>query len=335
MTRRTRTWIVAAVVVVAALAILVLATSGPPPPSSNPPGTFSFAALGDAPYYSWEDLRYPLVLRDLAAHDLAFVLHVGDILWRPCSDGRYRRSLDWFNGLPHPVIYTPGDNEWTDCWENVTGGFAPRERLARIRQLFFAEPGRSLGGRTLELATQGAHVEFAEFVENARWTHGGVVFATVHLVGSANGLERRPGRDADDDEEVRRRTAAAAAWLRETFEEARHAGAPAVVIGFHGDPSFEDAPDDPYRQAFEPCLSALEEEVERFAGPVLAVHGDRHDYAVDHPLVRRTTGLRLSNFTRLRVPGSPAVGWVRVVVTPGADSPFAFEPRLVPGWKYW
>ena len=107
-----------------------------------------------------------------------------------------------------------------------------------------------------------------------------------------------------------------------------------MVIGFHGNPNFEDPPDNP-RQAFEPFLTALEEEVERFARPVLAVHGDRHDYTVDHPLVRRTTGQRLARFTRLQVPGSPAVGWVRVVVTPGADSPFAFEERVVPRWKYW
>ena len=334
MTRRKKTWIAAVVLAAAAaLAVLVVTTSGPPPPSPTPPGTFSFAALGDAPYYPWEDLRFPLVLRDLAAHDLAFVVHVGDIFWRPCSDERYRRSLDWFNGLPCPVIYTPGDNEWADCWEATTGGYVPRERLARIRQIFFHDPGRSLGGRPIALASQGSREGFEEFVENVRWSHQGIVFATVHVVGSANGLERRPDRDGV--EEVRRRTAADADWLRETFAEARSTNASAVVIAFHADASLEDPPDDPYRQAFEPFLAALEEEVERFSGPVLAVHGDRHDYAVDHPLVRRTTGRRLANFTRLRVPGSPAVGWVRVVVTPGAASPFAFEPRVLPSWKYW
>jgi hypothetical protein len=35
------------------------------------------------------------------------------------------------------------------------------------------------------------------------------------------------------------------------------------------------------------------------------------------------------------VPGSPSVGWVRVVVTPGVQPSFTFEPRVVPGWKYW
>jgi hypothetical protein len=35
------------------------------------------------------------------------------------------------------------------------------------------------------------------------------------------------------------------------------------------------------------------------------------------------------------VPGSPLVGWVRVVVTPGSTPSFAFDQRLVPRWKYW
>ena len=77
------------------------------------------------------------------------------------------------------------------------------------------------------------------------------------------------------------------------------------------------------RRAYEPFAAALEEEVERFGKPVLAVHGDDHELIVDYPLVRRTTGRWLANLTRLEVPGSPDVGWVRVVVTraPRSRSP--------------
>ena len=41
------------------------------------------------------------------------------------------------------------------------------------------------------------------------------------------------------------------------------------------------------------------------------------------------------NFTRLRVPGSPRVGWVRVVVTPGSPPSFSFESRVVSRWRFW
>lgn len=326
--KRQKIWILGSILLL--LAVFVLATRGPRKPSPNPPGTFSFAALGDAPYYPWEDLRYRVVLQDLQAHDLSWVLQVGDIFWRPCTDRLYKRSLGWYNALRHPVIYTPGDNEWFDCWEPGSGGFAPQGRLKRIRQIFFAHPDRSLGGKTLPLTSQGG-----EFVENARWSHQGMVFATMNIIGSQNGLKPFPARTPEDDAAVQRRTKAAAAWVRETFNAARTSNATAVVIAFHANPAFEDPPDDSFRKSFEPFLTALEEETERFRRPVLVIQGDDHEYTVDHPLKRRTTGRTLENLTRLQVPGSPQVGWVRVVVTPGAANPFSFEERVVPRWKHW
>jgi len=326
-------WLGATLLVAAT--VVFIAARGVSSPAPSPPGTFSFAALGDAPYFPWEDLRYRFVLQDLDAHELGFVLHVGDIFWRPCSEENYGRSLRWFNGLRHPVLFTPGDNEWSDCWETRSGAHAPLDRLARIRRIFFEHPTHSLGGRPLTLVRQATTKEFPEFVENARWTHEGLVFATVHLVGSKNGGQAFAGRTAADDEAAPRRTEAAAAWLRETFAEASAANAPAVVVGFHADPDFEAPVEHAYRRAYEPFVEVLEEEVERFGKPVLVVHGDDHHYRVDHPLTRRTTGRTLRNLTRLEVPGSPEVGWVRIVVRPGADSPFTFEERVVPRWKLW
>ena len=333
MGKRRILWTGAAILVATAAGYLL--TRGPETPTPNPPGSFSFAVLGDAPYYSWEDLQYRLVLRSLDDHDLSWVLHVGDIFWRPCTDELYRRQLEWFDGLRHPVIYTPGDNEWTDCWEPGSGRFAPRGRLERIRQLFFDEPTRSLGRTPLPLVTQARREGFEEFVENVRWSHEGIVFATVHLVGSMNGLEPFPARTGADDDEVARRTEAATAWLRATFAEARSSDASAVVVAFHANPNFEEPHDARYRQAYEPFLAALEEEVRIFRRPVLVTHGDNHEFVVDRPLVDRTTGKRLQNFIRMQVPGSSDVGWVRVVVTPGAEDPFAFETHIVPKWKYW
>jgi hypothetical protein len=319
----------------AALVVVVLATRGPVVPTPDPPGAFSFAVLGDAPYYPWEEVQYRLVLKALDAHDLAAVIHIGDIFWHPCDDKMYRRTLAGFARLRHPLIYTPGDNEWTDCWEPASGRFAPLERLERLRGLFFAHPDRSLGGIALPLASQAGREPFPEFAENARWAHAGIVFATVHLPGSWNAKKPFPDRTPADDEAARRRTDAAVAWLRETFAEAAAAAAPAVVLAFHAAPGLEDPVEHRYRQAYEPFLLALEEEAERFARPVLLAHGDDHEYTVDHPLVRRTTGRRLDNVTRLEVPGSPRVGWVRVIVTPAAAHPWAFEPHVVPRWKYW
>jgi hypothetical protein len=313
-----------------ALLALILITRDCEAPLRNPPGTFAFGVFGDAPYYAWEQPRFHLVWRALDANDLAWVLHVGDIFWRPCTDEHYRWVVSHLNSLRHPVIYTPGDNESFDCWEPGSGGFAPQDRFARIRQIFFAHPTRSLGRNPIPLVSQGG-----EFVENARWTRNGIVFATVDMIGTKNGMAPFPSRTAADDAASRRRTDAAAAWLRQAFAEAKRANASAVVIAFHANAHFEDALTDPYRQAYELFTITLEEEAARFRRPVLLVHGDGHEYLVDHPLVQRTTGQRLLNVTRMQVPGSPEVGWVRVLVRAGAPNPFSFEEHVVPRWKLW
>jgi hypothetical protein len=315
------------------LAAFVASTAGPPAPTPNPPGTFAFGAFGDAPYYPWEDWRYPLTLRDIDAHDLAFAIHIGDIFWYPCSDERYQRSLRWFNGLKHPLVYVPGDNEWADCWTQQEGGFDPRDRLARLRQTLYPRPASSLGARTMPLESQSANPAFREFVEHARWSHDGIVFATIHVVGSANFMKPFAGRTDADDHESRRRLEAAVAWLHDAFEHARSDAARAVVVAFHADPGFDGSPDE--QRPFRPLLDAFEDEAVAFGKPVLLIHGDSHHFITDQPLKARATQQTIAGVTRLEVPGSPLVGWVRVVVTPAETPSFAFEQRLVPRWKYW
>ncbi|MEK6372686.1 MAG: metallophosphoesterase [Acidobacteriota bacterium] len=305
--------------IVAALVIFILITRGIDPPKPNPPGTFSFAVLGDAPYYFWEEIRFRRVLKELNANDLAWAIHVGDIFWRPCTDDHYRKALARFNSLRHPVIYTPGDNETYDCWEAGSGGYAPQERVRRVREIFF----------TGNAARMPVVAQRVEFVENARWMHGGVVFATAHVIGSRNGMNPFPARTPADDAASRRRSVAAAAWVREAFAEARKTNAPAVVLAFHANPAFEKPAIDDYRRAYEPFIAAIESEAAAFVRPVLLLNGDDHEYLVDHPLSC------CANVTRMQVPGSPLVGWVRVVVRPGAANPFAFEEYVVPQWKYW
>jgi hypothetical protein len=123
--------------------------------------------------------------------------------------------------------------------------------------------------------------------------------------------------------------------MREALARARQAQARAVFLAFHADLSLELPVDDPRRTPFEPFVGALEEEAERFPGAVVIAHGDDHEFTVEKSLVRRTTGRRLDNVTRLEVPGSPDVGWVRVVATPAAAEPFAFEAHVVPRWRLW
>lgn len=181
-TRASRIELNVAHVGVVLLGLLTLSCS-PSEPAPLPPNSFAFAVYGDGPYRVWEVGRFHHVLKDMNRTDLQWVIHVGDIFWYPCSDANYRRSLNAMNSIGHPVVYTPGDNEWTDCHERIEGSFAPLERLAHLRRTFFPQPGRSLGARTMRVTSQAEDPVYAEFVENVRWERGGFVFATIHMVG--------------------------------------------------------------------------------------------------------------------------------------------------------
>ena len=304
--------------------LLALAGCGPPPPESLPPTQIAFGVFGDGPYDLGENGRFDRVLEDVEAADVKWLIHVGDLFASRCSDEKYRLRLDQFNRVPFPVVYTPGDNEWTDCHS----GHDPLERLQTIRRLYFAQP-RSLGRRQLTLETQAADQAYREFVENTRWRYGGFVFATVHMVGSHNGMRPFRERQPQHDREVERRTQAAIEWLNQTFAMATQDSAKGVVIALHGNP-WNTRTLEPWI-GYDRFIHALRHEVAAFRRPVLVINGDTHQQKVDHPLTD-STGTALHNFTRLETFGSPKIGWVRVVIDTAAGKFVAYQPRLMRGW---
>ena len=109
------------------------------------------------------------------------------------------------------------------------------------------------------LTSQGSSDgEFSQFVENSRWVYRDVVFATVHLVGSWNGLRIDSVSVEESAAEVSLRTRAAALWTEASFDLAARIDAKAVVISFHANPSFEAAVENEYRRSYEPFLQSLE-----------------------------------------------------------------------------
>src|SRR6056297_3147181 len=82
---------------------------------------FDFAVIGDLPYgvgVGKQDEDFELLLHDLNADtELAWVLHVGDIKTggSSCSDEMLEDRWRRFQRIKAPFIFTPGDNEWTDC----------------------------------------------------------------------------------------------------------------------------------------------------------------------------------------------------------------------------
>lgn len=283
-----------------------------------------FVAFGDMPYNWPKDLtRFADLIEASNRLQPGFAVHVGDIKGggAPCTEEAYRRVLDLLQRSEPPLIYTPGDNEWTDCRRPSAGGYDPVERLSLLRHLFFA-PGRSLGRHPMALDSQSDEPGFATYVENRRWRLGGVVFATLHVVGSNNNL----GFDAAGDAEHKTRMRAVLAWMDASFAEAAEAGAGAVVLFFQGDPLFEIP--FPFRTGFNAFIAALERHAAEFGKPILIVHGDSHDLKLDRPL-RTPSNEIVRNLVRLVVPGADTIEGVAVTVDPAANPPFAFA--RVPG----
>jgi len=151
------------------------------------PSTFSFGAIGDQQYGPAGEAKWPALAQSLndAASALKFVVHAGDIKSGStlCSDDVYSDRLGKFNAIQVPLILTPGDNEWTDCHRANNGSYDPLERLALERRTFFSTE-ESLGAKKIPVFRQSQDPRYTLYRENAIWTEGNVVFATLHIIGS-------------------------------------------------------------------------------------------------------------------------------------------------------
>ena len=281
----------------------------------------SFVALGDQPYSLREQRSWPDLIEAINRAEPTFVVHVGDIKRgsAPCTGGWLLAVRALLSRIEAPVVYTPGDNEWTDCRRPEAGGFDPEERLAALRQVFFS--GFFAGDdERLGVERQSDDPSHRDYVENARWSIEGVVFATLHVVGSNN--NDREG-DARAQNEFARRSAANRAWLAATLQRAEAEDARALVLFFHGDPFVRSRNG---ASGYREFLGALARAARAFKGPVLLVHGDSHEYWVDQPLIDPADGAALSNVTRVEVFGSPTVEAVEVRVRWADAQPFAIRP---------
>jgi hypothetical protein len=313
MTRGRRRFIVRGLQGAAALAAGApsLAAAAPPPDSA-----FAFALIGDVPYSRLEEVRTREVLSRIDEDRLELVIHVGDIKAgnEPCTDEllEHRRAL--LDGSAHPLVLTPGDNDWTDCHRERAGAFDPLERLQHLRASFFGTP-RSLGRRTIALERQ------AGYPENARWSIGPVAFLALHVVGSNDGVGAYPG----GREESRRRLEANRRWLDEGVERAIAADADGLVIAAHANPGFGTR----LQPAHVPFRRMLVDSARRFTRPILFLNGDTHRFRTDRPLFD-DDGRHYPNLVRAEPFGSPfASSWVRITYDPSLEERFLVTIRML------
>jgi len=111
---------------------------------------YSIGLWGDLPYSDLQKTSgVPNLIADMNDQKLAFSVHDGDIKSgsSKCTNDHYTQAETYFNSLRAPAMYTPGDNEWTDC---DRAGDSSLERLKYIRSTMF-DTQTSFGQRKIRL----------------------------------------------------------------------------------------------------------------------------------------------------------------------------------------
>src|SRR5436190_3646040 len=216
--------------VAAATAAAVSAGNGDPidPVSAN---ALTLAVYGDSPYGTsvgdqTQVNATPAFINTINADSkVDLVLHVGDI---HSGTGHCLASYDQtvaglWQAFKDPLVYTPGDNEWTDCQKAKQGGWTstgttpwpcltfaaqtncdgiydaaadggthrpgdPLDNLTLVRSRFFPTAGTTLGGRKKQVLSQAQVGEGtdANYVENVMWEQSKVLFVTINIPGGSN-----------------------------------------------------------------------------------------------------------------------------------------------------
>jgi Calcineurin-like phosphoesterase len=315
----------------AALAVVAIAAAAAS--AGGNPNTLTLAVYGDSPYW---DTTPAFVAKRTAEFDAtpAFiqtinadpsiqeVVHVGDIHSgsEACTVPYDQAIFDDWKAFTRPLVYTPGDNEWSDCsktkelnGKDVFGNSPDRAgdpsapvanpitNLSLVRSIFFASPGQTLGQHPMQVISQAtafdpAHPEDAAYVENVMWEQSKSVFVTLNLPGGSNNdfdaWNNLPGATAplnnNDQSERLARTPADVRWLNQAFATAEADNAHSVVI--IGQADMWDTADAPSHQTlYEPIVQAMADNTTAFGKPVLYLNGDSHIYRSDNPLQQGST----------------------------------------------
>ncbi|RDK05015.1 hypothetical protein [Cupriavidus lacunae] len=334
--------------------------------SSDSGRPITVAVFGDWPYnQNLLDNKSLLIDSVNADPAVSLVIHVGDIHSgsMPCTSAGILPPITtsnpgWNQGIyaafqqfKAPMIYTPGDNEWTDCHKSKEASAGdPLKELTSLRSLFFARPGHSLGLADKGVISQAlsyntAYPTDAKFVENVIWEDSHVVFVTLNVPGSNNdtlpwtGTFSNPGAQG---QELVERNGANQRWLQAAFSRAEANHARGVVIALQADmwdPAALAVGGDGL-SAYTPFVRQLADLSIRFQRPVLLLNGDSHLYGADRPLANpaSATGTihgtpAVPNLTRITVQGStntPAE-WLRLTID--QSNPNLFSWTNVPYCK--
>jgi hypothetical protein len=347
------------------------ATTGPFDTKSS--NTLTVAVFGDSPYGTTptdtaEFDASPAFIASINADSAVdLVLHVGDIhSGKQYCTATYDASIyDLWTAFKSPLVYTPGDNEWTDCNKFGEGGGAynkttgqidyvkdsngnfvdyakgdPIANLDLIRSIFFANPGHALGQKAKLVLSQAqafdaGHSSDAKYVENVMWEQSKVLFVTINLPGGSNNDNDvwygAPSKSDAQVQEIAERTGADLRWLDAAFARAKADGVNGVIIQAQAD-MWDPEKGAAHQAQFEPYVSNIAAHTVDFGKAVLMLNGDSHVYLSDNPLAASDPlnfmhpGYDVPNFHRIVVHGSTfPLEWLRLFIDPRANAPQGSE----------
>jgi hypothetical protein len=318
MTRLTRAILLAT----CALSLTAYADAKPHKPIIR--GISTLAVYGDAPYGTSptdtaELQATPAFIASINSDpDVSLVMQAGDIhSGKQYCTAKYDHTIrGLWNTYQDPLIYTPGDNEWTDCHKTGEGGGSynagtgeidymrdakgrlidyaggnPVANLDLVRSVFFNHPGRAIGGVkaviTQSQAFDPKYPSDAQFVENVMFKQSSTIVVALNQPGGSNDDNDiwygAPSMSADQSQEIADRDAANLHWLDAAFDKATAERAKAVVIMLQAD--MWDVGDSASHQTnFEPLIAEIAARTAAFGKPVLLINGDSHTYRSDNPL---------------------------------------------------
>lgn len=306
------------------------------------PLTYSVAVIGDQPY---GDFFEPATTQLIQAIDqdeqVQFVLHTGDIKGggEACSDELLKRRIKQLNASTKALVYSVGDNEWTDCHRSSNGSYEPQERLAFLRLNAFANPEHPLGQNKFAISHQGEK----GYPEHQMFRMANTLFVVLNIPGSNNNLSTPFSRKESAEDVIRLfndRHDAIDQWLTraEQFIEANQMTE--VVVLIQGNPIDGSGQswsisrlwqsDDGYERFMKRLISFMN----TIKIPTLLIHGDTHSHKWDQPDLSRFSesfDAAKHNFYRLEGYGHPNVNvYLRLTIATGAEKPFLIESVRMP-----
>ena len=295
---------------------------------AQPLQPFKFVALGDMPYTLPGDyVRYERLISEINQKQPSFSVFIGDTKSgeTPCSDEYNQKVKAYFNQFTSPLIYSIGDNEWTDCHRPLAGAYDPIERLDSLRNMFF-NSRKSLGKSQLDLTRQSdVEMKYKNFVENSYWVKNQFLFVNLHIPGSNNNFEH----DDRSKAEYFERNQANIDWIQSAFALAKSKGYLGIIFCYQADMFYSPNQAIDLDSGYRDTLKALSKNAQDFKKPLLLIHGDSHRLIIDQPLKAEDQKSPLENVLRLQVMGAEQVQAVEITVNPQSEQPFGFTPILL------